>query len=164
MNSWWVFHRQRKCRMMALTNWSKHVLCNKWPQSGMWHGYRDVCISPKHTGQFERDTFSTHYRFQGAAEKKTSTQSLIGNLILQDKKNTLTRCPFVFNCNGKHILHTWQWKKLLRPPIRQIPHPSQWYWSLSSSSNRLQIKHVYCKSPEKWSFWKENGQKWHISL
>lgn len=91
------------------------------------------------------------------SREKKSTQSLIGNLILQDKKNTLTRCPFVFNCNGKHILHTWQWKKLLRPPIRQIPHPSQWYWSLSSSSNRLQIKHVYCKSPE-------NGQKWHISL
>lgn len=26
----------------------------------MWHGYRDVCISPKHTGQLDRDIFSTH--------------------------------------------------------------------------------------------------------
>lgn len=57
----------------------------------------------------------------------------------------LTRCPFVLSCSGKHILHTSQWKKLVRPPIRQMPHPSQWYWSLSSSSNRLQTKHVYCE-------------------
>lgn len=56
-----------------------------------------------------------------------------------------TRWPFVFSCNGKHILQTSQWKKLFLPPIRQIPHPLQWYWSLSSSSNRLQIRHVYCK-------------------
>lgn len=56
-----------------------------------------------------------------------------------------TRWPFVFSCSGKHILQTSQWKKLFRPPIRQIPHPSQWYWSLSSSSNKLQIKHVYWK-------------------
>lgn len=56
-----------------------------------------------------------------------------------------TRWPFVFSCNGKHILHTSQWKKLFLPPIRQIPHPLQWYWSLSSSSNRLQIRHVYWK-------------------
>lgn len=57
----------------------------------------------------------------------------------------LTRCPSVLSWSGKHILHTSQWKKLFRPPIRQMPHPSQWYWSLSSSSNRLQIKQVNCK-------------------
>lgn len=60
----------------------------------------------------------------------------------------LTRWPFVFSCNGRHILHTSQWKKLLRPPIRQMPQPLQWYWSLSSSSNKLHIKQVYCKDKE----------------
>lgn len=47
-----------------LTNWSKHILCNKWPQSGMWHGILEVWISPKHTGQFDRDIFSTHWNCQ----------------------------------------------------------------------------------------------------
>lgn len=63
----------------------------------------------------------------------------------------LTRCPSVLSWSGKHILHTLQWKKLFRPPIRQMPHPSQWYWSLSSSSNKLQIKHVNCKRKKNWS-------------
>lgn len=60
----------------------------------------------------------------------------------------LTRCPSVLSWSGKHMLHTSQWKKLFRPPIRQMPHPSQWYWSLSSSSNKLQIKHVNCKKED----------------
>lgn len=80
--------------------------------------------------------------------------------IRNAKLVSLTRWPSVFSCNGKHILHTSQWKKLFRPPIRQIPHPSQWYWFLSSSSNKLQTRHVYCecdkkneniKFPEKWA-------------
>lgn len=97
----------------SLTNWSKHVLWSRCPQSGMWQGYLDVWMSPKHTGQFDREIFSTH------------------------------RCPLIFKCSGKHMLQTSQWKKLFRPPMRHMPQPSQWYWSLSSSSNRLHIKQVY---------------------
>lgn len=64
-------------------------------------------------------------------------------IIIIKNGSILTRWPLVFSCNGKHMLQTSQWKKLFRPPIRQMPHPSQWYWSLSSSSNKLQIRHVY---------------------
>lgn len=56
----WKLYTRKLVRL--ITNWSKHILCNKWPQSGMWHGILDVWISPKHTGQFDRDIFSTHWR------------------------------------------------------------------------------------------------------
>lgn len=46
---------------------------------------------------------------------------------------------------GRHILHFSQWKNREAPPIRQIPQPSQWNWFLSSSSNKLHSKHVYCE-------------------
>lgn len=65
--------------------------------------------------------------------------------IAQSLLEIFTLCPSVFSCTGKHMLHTSQWKKLARPPKRQMPQPWQWYWSLSSSSNRLHIKQVYCK-------------------
>lgn len=58
-------------------------------------------------------------------------------------KLVFTLCPSVLNCTGKHMLQTSQWKKFERPPSRQMPHPWQWYWSLSSSSNKLHIKQVY---------------------
>lgn len=70
-------------------------------------------MSSRQTAQFDRLTFSTH------------------------------RWPSVFSCIGRHMLQTSQWKKRSFPPTRQIPHESQWYWDLSSSSKRLQIRHVY---------------------
>lgn len=69
--------------------------------------------------------------------------------LIKKTMKILTRCPSIFNCNGRHILQTSQWKKRPFPPTRQIPHPSQWYWFLSSSSNKLQIKQVYCKNKNK---------------
>lgn len=124
------------------TNWSKQVLCSRCPQSGIWHGYRDVWISPKHTGQFERDMFSTHWKWNHFLFSFSVEMIQVASW--------LTLCPLVFNCSGRHMLHTSQWKKLLRPPMRQIPQPSQWYWFLSSSSKRLQIRHVYWRLGENW--------------
>lgn len=121
----------------------------------MWHGYRDVCMSPKQTGQFERDIFSTHCNRYKKIYLISNLKTFSGQIIYSLNPCSLislTRCPLVFSCSGKHMLHTSQWKKLLRPPIRQIPHPSQWYWSLSSSSNKLHIKHVYCKRNDKFKF------------
>lgn len=41
------------------------------------------------------------------------------------------------------MLHFAQWKNFSAPPTLQIPHPEQWYWFLSSSSNKLHSKQVY---------------------
>lgn len=104
----------------------------------------------------KRDNWNVIYSphtVQMKKKKKNHFHQLIepekNDIFIRNESNLLTRCPFVLSCSGKHILHTSQWKKLFRPPIRQIPHPLQWYWSLSSSSNRLQIKHVYCTYIEK---------------
>lgn len=73
----------------------------------------------------------------------------------------LTVCPF---CNwiGKHILHLAQWKNLSRPPTLHIPHPSQWYWFLSSSSKRLHSRHVYLPNWQ-WQFWQVAWTGWRVS-
>ena len=47
------------------------------------------------------------------------------------------------------MLQTSQWKNRPRPPTRQMPHPSQWYWLRSSSSNKLQTRHVYWNKNDK---------------
>lgn len=70
---------------------------------------------------------------------KITTISLFKAKIFQ--RNNATNKPKILNS----LLHTSQWKNLSLPPTLQMPQPSQWYWDLSSSSKRLQIRQVYWK-------------------
>lgn len=72
-----------------------------------------------------------------------------------------TVCPFC-NWTGKHILHLAQWKNRSRPPTLHIPQPSQWYWFLSSSSNKLHSRHVYLPNRQ-WQFWQVACTGWRVS-
>ena len=72
-----------------------------------------------------------------------------------------TVCPFC-NWTGKHMLHLAQWKNRSRPPTLHIPQPSQWYWFLSSSSNKLHSRHVYLPNRQ-WQFWQVACTGWRVS-
>lgn len=72
-----------------------------------------------------------------------------------------TVCPFC-SWTGKHMLHLAQWKNRSRPPTLHIPQPSQWYWFLSSSSNRLHSRHVYLPKRQ-WQFWHVACTGWRVS-